>query len=634
MIPRPPRLLVIDDLFGRVLADRRNEERASLCAQLLLADISDDGGGSRSSQVVHRPLAEAVFYRGQGPACAVLGDTVENDLDGCMRVIRSGWASRGDGQPHWAMLLLDLCFYTGPVTAESSRELPGMPEGRPGDDLPSGYFGLQILRAVREEFPDLPVVVLSSKPRDAVSRAISAAGALGFIPRGDPGSRALLQEYLVRHALVPDGTGQIVGHSVALLRSLRAARRASAVGRHILMQGEAGTGKELLATYLHKASPEGEKRPWVVVDSGALTPELYASELFGHHRGAFTGAVAERTGRIAQAAGGDLFLDEIGNMPGDVQAGLLRVLQTGVVIPLGADGGRQVEVRVLSATNEDIDGRSLLGEFRSDLLDRLRAGGTILLPPLRERREDIPLLANHFLKAAKSERPGAVVRELSEEAMGALLDHEWPGNIRALEACVRGAVASHPDVEYLFPMHFELLANRGRDRVTVAPAGRSAERPGDVRSTPTAAASVYAAPGASQPPSAGVRGVVNAMRAFAEDSLSPEDLVGALPELEAQYGGLLVRLLKRALQVTSRATVDRPTGKALIHPAVRLLLGQKAVSASSAADVVKRILRKERSGIGDGDDDRLLREAAATATRLRPASPKPRVTHSRSRRRA
>ena len=319
-------------------------------------------------------MAEAVFFRGQLPQTAVVGDTVENDLDGCLRFVRSGWTKRSASRPPWAMLLLDLCFYTGLVTHESSRNASGMPGGRRGDDDPEGYFGLHVLKAVREEFPDLPAVILSSKPREEISRQISAAGALGFIPRGEPGSRETLQEYLQRHALIPDSEGRIVGVSVSLLKALRGARRAASGSRHVLLQGEPGTGKELLACYLHSASAKSGKRPWVVVDSGTLSPELFASELFGHMRGAFTGASTDRVGRIVQADGGDLFLDEIGNMPPDVQAGLLRVLQDGIVVPVGAERGEQVQVRVLSATNEDVEGRALLGHFRGDLLERLRAG--------------------------------------------------------------------------------------------------------------------------------------------------------------------------------------------------------------------------------------------------------------------
>ena len=186
----------------------------------------------------------------------------------------------------------------------------------------------------------------------------------------------------------------------------------------MLLRGEAGTGKELLASSFHCMDAKRGKSPLIVVDSGALSPELYASELFGHRKGAFTGASGDRTGRILQANGGDLFLDEIGNMPQDVQAGLLRVLQERQVTPLGAGEGKNVDVRFLAATNEDVEGEVLTGQFRGDLLERLRVGGTIILPPLRDRKDDIPDLV---------EVPaGCLGREPWSFGQGGVSRRPWP----------------------------------------------------------------------------------------------------------------------------------------------------------------------------------------------------------------
>jgi Sigma-54 interaction domain len=307
----PPRILIIDDLFGRSHANRRNAERANLCGQYLLEDITGDETARGTSQrILVRPVAQAVFHRGQTPHRADVGDVVENDLQGVLSVVRKGWRDRPPGTPPWAMILLDLCFYTGMVTAASARITSGMPEGRPGDDHPASYFGLQILEAIQTEFPDLPVVILSSKSRDEVSREFSAKGALGFLAREHVRSPELLKEYLLRHGLIPDDSGEIVGHSPSLLLALRTARRVALSRRNILIRGERGTGKELLARYIHRhRSDVPQRRELVTVDSGTLSPSLFASELFGHKRGAFTGADRDREGRIVQAHGGDLFLD-------------------------------------------------------------------------------------------------------------------------------------------------------------------------------------------------------------------------------------------------------------------------------------------------------------------------------------
>lgn len=457
-----PRLLVIDDLFGRDVADGPNVDRLNLCGALRLLDVTGDATGACGRQKVKEPVAEAVFSRGQSPKQAGIGDLVENDLDGVLALADSGWGRQGDGEPPWSLVLLDLCFYTGEVTAESHARAPGMPAGRAGDDVPSSYFGLRVLERLGEVCPGLPVVLLSSMPRAEVSRHYSALGALGFIPRGEPETEGLLAEYLYRHGLLCDLSGKIVGTSIALLMALRLARRLGTTGRNILIEGETGTGKELLARYIHALRPPGavaadRRRPFVAIDSGTLSPELFASTLFGHTRDAFTGATRDREGLVRSADGGDLFLDEISNMPPDVQVGLLRVLQEGEVIPVGADKGHKVNVRFLSATNQPMEDRVGQGRFGADLLERLRLGGTISLPPLRERSKDIPALVSAFLARAKALVPGARVHEIVPEALELLRTLPWPRNVRALESAIHQAVTSNPDVEYLFPIHFRFL---------------------------------------------------------------------------------------------------------------------------------------------------------------------------------
>ena len=595
-----PRLLIIDDLFGRILSDRRNEERANLCGQFLIEDATGDEIDRGTPQRIKRPVAQAVFCRGQVPGCASVGDTVTNNLEGSLRVIREGWQEWQAERPRWALVLLDLCFYTGRVTERSHRRTPGMPEGRPGDDDPAQYFGLRLLNAIHEQFPDLPVVILSSKPRQQVSREFSQCGALAFLPRGEERGPELLREYIWKYGLIPDEAGEIVGRSKALLMTLRAARRVAADRRNILIRGERGTGKELLARYIHRQGFLGSDRPLVVVDSGTLSPQLYASELFGHRRGAFTGADRDRIGWIVQAHGGDLFLDEIGNIPADVQAGLLRVLEQREVTPLGEQKAQTVDVRFLSATNEDLEGKAATGGFRQDLLDRLSEGGVVFLRPVRERLEDLEPLVEHLVREAERDKPGALRRRIEPEVIEILRGHDWPGNIRQLRNCLYNAVFSYPDVEHLVPVHLQF-----GEGALHSPVPR-------------------AAPGSTGPPDDSLDSLITTLSEFAFDGVKPADLVGRLPALQRAYATLTARLLKAAIQATSKPTLENPDGVVLIHPAVKLITGEKSVTASKAADIIKRLL-----GLDPEVRERLLansilKEAYETALRLRPSQPSPR----------
>lgn len=496
-----PRVLVVDDLFGRDVLVGPNEDRENLCGELLLEDVTDDHACRASRQVIERPLAQAMFCRGQLPAAGATGDVVENDLDGIVRVVRQGWLDRHPGVPPWALVLLDLCFYTGRITRDSHASVPGMPEGRPGDDASDTYFGLQVLQRLRREFPELPVAVLSSRPRDEVSRKYSELGAVGFIPRGETETADLLRDYLWRHGLTPDPAQRIVGTSIGLLLALRAARRYAASGRHVLLTGEPGTGKELFARYIHGLEgPAGNwcldsPRPFVAVDSGALSPDLYASMLFGHTRDAFTGATRERQGWVQLADGGDLFLDEVGNMPTDVQIGLMRVLQEGEVVKLGSDKGTRVNVRVLSATNQDLERRVTEGKIGRDLVDRLRLGGTVALPPLRQRSDDIPLLAESFLAQALTTYTHSRMRHIDPATMKVLRDYDWPGNVRALQTAIYQAVAENSDVEFLSPVHFEAILgpSRSSPAASIGREDRGANEPRPISSSGELASLLIAA---------------------------------------------------------------------------------------------------------------------------------------------
>ena len=601
---RLPQLLVIDDQFGRTIPDQRNRERVNLCGQYLLQDVTGDEEEKGAGPRIKKPIAQVVFCRGQKPVCSRIGGVVENDLEGTLEFIRRGWDEWQPDRPRWAMVLLDLCFYTGEVTVESDKRMQGMPKGRPGDDNPRHYFGLKLLKALHDHFPDLPVVILSSMPRAEVSREFTSMGALGFLPRSDEGSLEQLRLLIWRHALVPDESGEIIGYSKPLLKALRTARRLAADRRNILIQGERGTGKELLAHYIHRQSEQQQKRPMVVVDSGALSLQLYASELFGHKKGAFTGADYPREGRIVQADGGDLFLDEIANMPSDVQVGLLRVLEQGQVMPVGASDSKRVDVRFIAATNENIEEKAETGDFRSDLIDRLRDGGTVELPPLRDRLEDVPELMRGLLTRALAKHPHAMVRDIDSRVRQIVESYDWPGNIRELASCLTSAVANNPDVEHLVPLHLHIPKSCECDAAGVL------SEPSDHGNAPRSDDQVDCQDT--------LEALLDVIDSFDLESVDPAALAGQLPHVQVSCARLVVRLLERALHATARRTVQRPEGAPQIHPAMKLLTSDDTLTATQSADLIKRIMSASPNLDEVLPRDSIVLEAYEVALRLRP----------------
>jgi DNA-binding NtrC family response regulator len=593
-----PRILIIDDLFGRSHFDRINEDRANLCGQYLVRDITGDEANKGGTQRIKRPVAEAVFCRGQSPAAAKVGDIVENDLEHTLEVIRRGWFVE-EGKQCWTMVLLDLCFYTGLVTPESDVKAPGMPAGRPNDNIPSEYFGLRILHAIQLDMPELPVVILSSKPRDEVSREFSRKGALAFIPR-EQGTPDILRNYLRRHGLTPDSRGIVVGRSKLLLAALRDARQLADSEAQVLIRGEAGTGKELLAKYIHYHSPRSEKR-MEAFSLAAITTSLAEDTLFGHVKGAFDGAASDRPGVFELASGGTLFLDEVGDTPPEVQPKLLRVIQDGEVQRLGTDRTIKVDVRIVSATNVDIEGMVASGKgFRRDLLDRLRTGGTILLPPLRRRPEDLRPLAEKFIREAEA-YSGALHRTIDPATFEMLREYDWPGNIREFRNVIVQAVTKYPDVEHLVPFHI---------RFPTPPA--STAHPVSV---PQPEAMLHR----SARSAATIEELVELMEDF--QFVSVEHLVGKLPKIEGAYARLIARYLKAALRAnTQNRTPENPHGEVRIQPTVGMMRGGR-VPTSKAADIIKQLLSINEAAVRtmiDDPNDLILKRALERALSLRP----------------
>ncbi len=304
--------------------------------------------------------------------------------------------------------------------------------------------GLSVLEKARESRPDLPFVVMSGHGSIETVRSAFKLGAFDYLEKPITEKEKLL--VAVRNALAmrslreenarlrrEAGPAEMVGSGPAMQKLFDVVRRAAPSEGRVLVTGENGTGKELVARALHEQSRR-RGGPFVKLNCAAVPAELIESELFGHERGAFTGAVAARRGKFELADGGTLFLDEVGDMPPAMQAKVLRVLQEGEFERVGGQQTLRVDVRVVAATNKDLDAEVKAGRFREDLFYRL-AVVPIHAPPLRERREDVPDLATRFLAEA-CERNGRRPMRLSREAIAALQSHEWPGNVRELRNLV------------------------------------------------------------------------------------------------------------------------------------------------------------------------------------------------------
>jgi len=271
----------------------------------------------------------------------------------------------------------------------------------------------------------------------------------------------VLQQQLARGT----GTEEIVGHSAAMQGVFRLLESAAALPVTVLITGETGAGKELIARAIHTGGPR-RARPFVAINCGALTDTLLESELFGHRKGAFTGALSDKKGLFEVADGGTVFLDEVGDMPASMQVKLLRALQEGEILPVGDTAPRAVDVRVLSATNRDLATAVREGGFRADLFYRLSTF-PIVVPPLRARREDIPLLATRLLQRT-AERFHRAAARFTPAALARLCAYDWPGNVRELQNEIERSVALAPEGE---PIDVSDLSDhvRGHDAASVPP---------------------------------------------------------------------------------------------------------------------------------------------------------------------
>ena len=340
--------------------------------------------------------------------------------------------------------------------------------------------GLDVLAAARRSQPDAETILVTAHGDVPTAKAALKGGAYDFIEkpldlevfrtlcahaieavqlRGD---NAELRQQLSEK----ESFEGMIGTSAPIQRVIKTMRQVAPSRISVLITGESGTGKELVARAIHNHSNATGR--FVPLNCAGLSESILEDELFGHVRGAFTGAERDREGRFEYANEGTLFLDEIGDMPMSMQAKLLRVLESGEVVRLGDNAPRMVRVRLISATNTDLGERVRDGSFREDLYFRIK-GAQIELPPLRERREDIPLLARHFVQAFAEEQGMERVPELSDEAQRALMQHNWPGNIRQLKNVIQNMMVLADD-DTLTPEHLPAEIREGSDQEAAAPA--------------------------------------------------------------------------------------------------------------------------------------------------------------------
>jgi DNA-binding NtrC family response regulator len=394
-------------------------------------------------------------------SCELFAEVLENEGYRVDRALNGEDALRQLRQGAYGLLLVDV-------------RLPGM-------------SGLEVTRAVRTTHPELPIVVMTAFGSMEIAIEAIREGAFDYTSKPmnleelkHTVSRALAQRHAAGLGRQAGGDsedsaplGAIIGRSPAMVDVYKTIARAAATKSTVLILGESGTGKELVARALHRHSPRSH-RPFVAVDCGAMAESLLESELFGHMRGAFTGAYTEKRGVFEEADTGTCFLDEIGDIPPNMQAKLLRVLQENEIRRVGGQRWIKVDVRILAATNRDLGELVKQGAFRQDLYYRVNVV-TIHLPALRQRPEDIPALAYHFLQRYSREN-GKPVVGISEDAMALLRTYAWPGNIRELENTIERAVALSNQV-MLTP---EDLPVEMRDRSTpgAKPTVSSAGSPG------------------------------------------------------------------------------------------------------------------------------------------------------------
>lgn len=358
--------------------------------------------------------------------------------------MKTAWIIDDDRSIRWvlekALTRSDIHFtsFTSADEAMAALQDHDPPQVVISDIRMPGSSGLKLLHELHKRHPDLPVIIMTAYSDLESAVSVFQGGAFEYLPKPFDIDQAVA---LIRRALeqgmrssVPTeqsiATPHILGQAPAMQEVFRAIGRLSHSHATVIINGESGTGKELVAHALHRHSPRSSQ-PFIAINTAAISKDLLESELFGHERGAFTGAAASRRGRFEQAEGGTLFLDEIGDMPAELQTRLLRVLSDKNYYRVGGNQLIRTNVRIIAATHQNLEERVKQGLFREDLFHRLNVI-RLYLPPLRERREDIPLLAKYFLQK-KAEELSVEQKTFNQDVLRYLAKQDFPGNVRQLE---------------------------------------------------------------------------------------------------------------------------------------------------------------------------------------------------------
>lgn len=368
------------------------------------------------------------------------------------------WIVDDDKSIRWVLERALIKERLEPVCFENARDLLQRLERDKPDVIISdirmpGLDGLALLEEIKLKNPDLPVIIMTAFPD--LDRVVSSfqGGAYEYLskPFDIDELLGLVKRAIQRHPAELEAataqdvtTDEIIGSAAAMQEVFRAIGRLSGSNLTVLVTGESGVGKELVAQALHRHSPRSQHR-FIAINVAAIPRDLLESELFGHEKGAFTGATSQRQGRFEQASGGTLFLDEIGDMPADLQSRLLRVLSTGTFYRVGGHLPLEADVRVIAATNQDLEERVTRGAFREDLFHRLNVI-RVHVPALRDRREDIPVLTEHFLRRSSAEL-GIETKLMLPKTREFLNSLDWPGNVRQLENFCRWITVMAPGKE-------------------------------------------------------------------------------------------------------------------------------------------------------------------------------------------
>jgi DNA-binding NtrC family response regulator len=540
-----PRILVIDDVYGK-----EGKERINFCLRLGL-----DNPNSKTN--INDPIAEAIFCSGQ----IETNSKVVNDLDGTLKIIRNGWETF----PRWALILLDLHFDTG------SRE----------DRRPENYFGLTILKELykSELLKDIPVVILSAMERSRIEQEFADHGALDFVDKTEM-NREILANLLFTHGLLE--ADKSIGRSISFLKCLREARRRAVAGNeNILILGETGTGKELLAEYIHQQS--GRKGPFNPLFTQGVPETLIEDRLFGHVKGAFDTAQSNQAGAAEMADNGTLFIDEFGNMPSSIQEKLLRLLDknTREIQRLGSQEWKKLDLLVVMATNKQ-DILSGTG-FRVDLLFRAKSSNPIFLPPLRQRQEDIIPLTEFFIKKFETTF-AAHPRAISNKAKDILHAYHWPGNIRELESVIENAVYNYKGLQILSANHLDIRRIPEKEQIaaSIPKKKESKEFPVEIAIS--------------------ADNLIELIETFGNFNFThapKKELKGKLPKLQDSYARLMARYLCAALKETLSYSSKDSDGEISYHPAMKLITDDFTMKATPARRLLNSLLKISPNAIID-----------------------------------